>query len=110
MGYAVDYIPTSEQKRRKVKKKYRREHVTSKAIRAKDMKKAVKWNLPKLEYDTTGADTVDRSIAIRILHLDCISRDTDRTATMHAAVGERGHRVEAEARVWPSGVRPRRPD
>lgn len=77
MGYAVDYIPTSEQKRRKVKKKYRREHVTSKAIRAKDMKKAVKWNLPKLEYDTTGADTVDRSIAIRILHLDCISRDTD---------------------------------
>ena len=54
MGYAVDYIPTSEQKRRKVKKKYRREHVTSKAIRAKDMKKAVKWNLPKLEYDTTG--------------------------------------------------------
>ena len=77
MGYAVDYIPTSEQKRRKVKKKYRREHVTSKAIRAKDMKKAVKWNLPQLEYDTAGADTVDRSIAIRILHLDCISRDTD---------------------------------
>lgn len=77
MGYAVDYIPTSEQKRRKVKKKYRREHVISKAIRAKDMKKAVKWNLPRLEYDTTGADTVDRSIAIRILHLDCISRDTD---------------------------------
>jgi hypothetical protein len=77
MGYAVDYIPTSKQKRRKVKKKYRREHVTSKAIRAKDMKKAVKWNLPRLEYETTGADTVDRYIAIRILHLDCISRDTD---------------------------------
>lgn len=77
MGYAVDYIPTSEQKRRKVKKKYRREHVTSKAIRAKDMKKAVKWNLPRLDYETTGADTVDRYIAIRILHLDCISRDTD---------------------------------
>ena len=88
MGYAVDYIPTSEQKRRKVKKKYRREHVTSKAIRAKDMKKAVKWNLPKLEYDTTGADTVDRSIAIRILHLDCISRDTDPDGD-HAMAGMR---------------------
>ena len=45
MGYAVDYIPTSEQKRRKVKKKYRREHVTSKAIRAIDVKRGVKWNL-----------------------------------------------------------------
>ena len=42
MGYAVDYISTEERKRRKVKKKYRREHVTSKAIRAKDMKNAVK--------------------------------------------------------------------
>ena len=77
MGYAVHYISTEERKRRKVKKKYRREHVTSKAIRAKDMKNAVKWNLPKLEYDTTGTDTVDRYIAIRILHLNCISRDTD---------------------------------
>lgn len=77
MGYAVDYIPTSEQKHKKVKKKYRREHVTSKAIRAKDMKQAVKWNLPKLEYDTTEADTVDRYIAIRILHLDRINVVTD---------------------------------
>lgn len=77
MGYAVDYISTEERKRRKVKKKYRREHVTSKAIRAKDMKNAVKWNLPKLEYDTTGADTVERSIVIRILKLDRISPTTD---------------------------------
>lgn len=77
MGYAVDYISTEERKRRKVKKKYRREHVTSKAIRAKDMKNAVKWNLPKLEYDTTGTDTVERSIVIRILKLDRISPTTD---------------------------------
>lgn len=77
MGYAVDYISTEERKRRKVKKKYRRERVTSKAIRAKDMKNAVKWNLPKLEYDTTGTDTVERSIVIRILKLDRISPTTD---------------------------------
>ena len=51
--------------------------MTSKAIRAKDMKNAVKWNLPKLEYDTTGTDTVERSIVIRILKLDRISPTTD---------------------------------
>ena len=62
MGYAVDYVPTRE--RRKIKKKYRREHVTSKAVRARDMRNAVRWNLPTLEHDTTGTATVDLSIVI----------------------------------------------
>ena len=77
MGYAVDYVPTRE--RRKIKKKYRREHVTSKAVRARDMRNAVRWNLPTLEHDTTGTATVDRSIVINLLRLDRISPTADPT-------------------------------
>lgn len=75
MGYAVDYVPTRE--RRKIKKKYRRKHVTSKAVRARDMRNAVRWNLPTLEHDTTGTATVDRSIVINLLRLDRISPTAD---------------------------------
>ena len=77
MGYAVDYVPTRE--RRKIKKKYRREHVTSKAVRARDMRNAVRWNLPTLEHDTTGTATVDRSIVINLLRMDRISPTADPT-------------------------------
>jgi hypothetical protein len=66
MGYAVDYKPT-------------RKRAAGKARRARDLRNAVRWNLPQLEYDTTGTETVERETCIRILRLNRVAPTADPT-------------------------------
>lgn len=67
MGYAVDYkSPTA--KRGKAKKR-----------RTTDIRNAVRWNLPRLTHDTTGTDTVERQMLIRMLRLDRVAPTADPT-------------------------------
>lgn len=44
---------------------------------AKDVKNAVKWNLPRLEHDTTGMENVPREMVIKLLRLDKVASVSD---------------------------------
>ena len=74
MGYSVDYRPTRKRAKRAVPK--------SKAQRTKDIKNAIRWNIERLEYDTTGTDTVRRCFVINLLRLNKIAPEATRPATM----------------------------
>lgn len=52
-----------------------------KETRAKDLKNAVRWNLPRLEHDTTGMENVPRQMVVKLLHLDMVVPSTDPTGT-----------------------------
>lgn len=71
MGYAVDYKPQRTRARRTVPKSRRQ--------RMNDIRSAIRYNIRQLEHDTTGADTVRRDMAIRILHLNAIAPKADPT-------------------------------
>lgn len=71
MGYSVDYRPTRKRAKRAVPK--------SKAQRTKDTKNAIRWNIKRLEYDTTGTDTVRRCFVINLLRLNKIAPEADPT-------------------------------
>lgn len=43
----------------------------------KDIKNAVKWNLPRLEHDTTSAENVPREMVVKLLRLDKVATKTD---------------------------------
>ena len=43
------------------------------------MRNAVRWNLPQLEHDTTGTETVERETCIRILRLNRVAPTADPT-------------------------------
>lgn len=43
----------------------------------KDVKNAVKWNLPRLEHDTTSMENVPREMAVKLLRLDKVATKTD---------------------------------
>lgn len=73
MGYAVDYKPTRSRGRAK------RQVPQNRAQRTKDIRNAVRWNLPTLEHDTTGTDTVERRMAILLLRLNRIAPQADPT-------------------------------
>ena len=69
MGYSVDYRPTRKRAKRAVPK--------NKAQRTKDIKNAIRWNIERLEHDTTGTDHIVRSIVISVLRLNKIAPDAD---------------------------------
>ena len=71
MGYAVAYKPT--------KTRARRQTPATKAQRTKDIKNAVRWNLGRLEHDTTGTDNISRSMVIQLLNLHKIAPTADPT-------------------------------
>lgn len=61
--------------RRKAKKKNRK--ANGKRQFMKDIKNAVKWNLPRLEHDTTGMENVPREMVVKLLRLDKVATKTD---------------------------------
>lgn len=73
MGYAVQYKSTKSQERSK------RARAAAKGQRTKEIKNAIRWNLPQLEHDTVSAETVTRDRVIRTLRLDRIHPVTDPT-------------------------------
>jgi len=71
MGYAVDYRPTRKRARRQVPQ--------NKEQRKRDIRNAIKWNLPRLEHDTTGTDSVSRTMVCLLLRLGRIGPQADPT-------------------------------
>lgn len=71
MGYSVDYRPTRKRAKRAVPK--------NKAQRTKDIKNAIRWNIERLEYDTTGTDMISRYFVINRLRLNKIAPEADPT-------------------------------
>lgn len=71
MGYSVDYRPTRKRAKRAVPK--------NKAQRTKDIKNAIRWNIERLEHDTTGTDRVSRYFVINLLRLNKIAPEADPT-------------------------------
>ncbi|OXN01107.1 hypothetical protein [Bifidobacterium vansinderenii] len=69
MGYAVDYKPKRTRARRQVPK--------NKAQRTKDLRQAIRWNLGKLEHDTTGTDNISRDMVIQLLRLNKVAPGAD---------------------------------
>nr|UVN10985.1 MAG: hypothetical protein [Bacteriophage sp.] len=43
----------------------------------RDVKNAVKWNLPRLEHDTTSMENVPREMVVKLLRLDKVATKTD---------------------------------
>lgn len=50
-----------------------------KTNRLRKLRQQVAWNLARLESDTVGTSTIERSHCILLLHLDRVSRDVDPT-------------------------------
>jgi hypothetical protein len=71
MGYAVDYIPTGQRKPRRSRVQ------GSKARRTKDIKNAIRWNIDRLDRDTTSTSTVERRLICRTLKFNAITATTD---------------------------------
>lgn len=71
MTYAVAYKPI------KAKKSTKKSRAASKAQRTKDIKNAIRWNLPQLENDTMTLENVSRTYVIRVLRLNQIHPVTD---------------------------------
>lgn len=71
MGYAVDYKPTRTRERRQTP--------ATKAQRTKDIKNAVRWNIGRLEYDTTGTERIRRDMVIKLLKFNKIAPQADPT-------------------------------
>lgn len=71
MGYSVDYRPTRKRAKRAAPK--------NKAQRTKDIKNAIRWNIERLEYDTTGTDMISRYFVINRLRLNKIAPEADPT-------------------------------
>lgn len=71
MGYSVDYRSTRKRAKRAVPK--------NKAQRTKDIKNAIRWNIERLEYDTTGTDMISRYFVINRLRLNKIAPEADPT-------------------------------
>ncbi|KFI90956.1 hypothetical protein BISA_1935 [Bifidobacterium saguini DSM 23967] len=69
MGYAVDYRPTRKRARRQVP--------ANKAQRTKDIKNAIRWNLPRLEHDTVSSEYVTEEQVRKLLKLNMIARTAD---------------------------------
>lgn len=42
-----------------------------------DIKNAVRWNLPRLMYDTTGTENISREMVVRLLNLDKVAPKKD---------------------------------
>lgn len=74
MGYTVTYNPRNTH--RNTKKN------TGKKIRKADVKRQVRWNLPRLEHDTQLVEYVDRDTVIHLLRLDKLASYA--TAGTHA--------------------------
>jgi len=73
MGYSVTYRPE--------RKRAQRQTPATKAKRTKEIKKAIRFNLPQLEHDTTGADTIQRSMIVQLPKLNKIAPQADPTGT-----------------------------
>ncbi|KAB7789450.1 hypothetical protein [Bifidobacterium cebidarum] len=71
MGYAVDYRPTRKRAKRQVPQ--------NREQRKRDIRNAVKWNLGRLEHDTTGTDSVSRSMVCLLLRLGKVAPAADPT-------------------------------
>lgn len=63
--------------KRDLKRQVKNRKTNEKRQFAKDIKNAVKWNLPRLEHDTTSMENVPREMAIRLLRLDKVATKTD---------------------------------
>lgn len=69
MGYAVDYKPQRKRAKRQVPQ--------NREQRKRDLRNAVKWNLPRLEHDTVGTEMVSRSMVCLLLRLGKVAPAAD---------------------------------
>lgn len=63
--------------KRDLKRQVKNRKINEKRQFMKDIKNAVKWNLPRLEHDTTSMENVPREMATRLLRLDKVATKTD---------------------------------
>jgi len=65
--------------RDQLRKQARNRKTNERKQRAKDLKNAVKWNLPRLEHDTIGVENVPREMVVKLLRLDKVNASADPT-------------------------------
>ena len=63
--------------KRDLKRQVKNRKTNEKRQFVKDIKNAVKWNLPRLEHDTTGVENVPREMVVKLLRLDKVATKTD---------------------------------
>ncbi len=63
--------------KRDLKRQVKNRKTNEKRQFVKDIKNAVKWNLPRLEHDTTSMENVPREMVTRLLRLDKVATKTD---------------------------------
>ncbi len=63
--------------KRDLKRQVKNRKINEKRQFMKDIKNAVKWNLPRLEHDTVGVENVPREMVVKLLRLDKVATKTD---------------------------------
>ena len=63
--------------KRDLKRQVKNRKTNEKRQFMKDIKNAVKWNLPRLEHDTTSMENVSREMVVKLLRLDKVATKTD---------------------------------
>lgn len=63
--------------KRDLKRQVKNRKTNEKRQFMKDIKNAVKWNLPRLEHDTTSMENVPREMVVKMLRLDKVATKTD---------------------------------
>lgn len=63
--------------KRDLKRQVKNRKTNEKRQFMKDIKNAVKWNLPRLEHDTITMENVSREMAVKMLRLDKVAPKTD---------------------------------
>lgn len=63
--------------KRDLKRQVKNRKTNEKRQFMKDIKNAVKWNLPRLEHDTITMENVSREMAVKLLRLNKVAPKTD---------------------------------
>lgn len=63
--------------KRDLKRQVKNRKTNEKRQFMKGIKNAVKWNLPRLEHDTTSMENVSREMVVKLLRLDKVATKTD---------------------------------
>lgn len=63
--------------KRDLKRQVKNRKTNEKRQFMKDIKNAVKWNLPRLEHDTTSMENVSREMVVTLLRLNKVAMKTD---------------------------------
>lgn len=63
--------------KRDLKRQVKNRKTNEKRQFMKDIKNAVKWNLPRLEHDTITMENVSREMVVKLLRLDKVATKTD---------------------------------